>query len=200
MKEIEALNFLLRQIGSSPVSDLETDHPDAVNAKGTLKRLRRRVQKRDWWFNTDYNVQFPVDHKNEIRIPSEIVSIQMEGNNTLTIRDGKLYDTVNNTYQFNGTQTAYKVIRALDWDSMPESMQEHCMYYAASEFVRDELEDGNKEQSLQRSAGQAFMEVSNQDLRESGRNMFNSPQAIKFKSGVRPYRRGTVRFYGDPDA
>jgi len=35
MNELETLNMLLRLIGSSPVNSLNTDHPDAANAKAT---------------------------------------------------------------------------------------------------------------------------------------------------------------------
>ena len=48
MEELEALNLLLRAIGSDPVNSLKTNQPDAANAIDTLNRYRKRVQKRGW--------------------------------------------------------------------------------------------------------------------------------------------------------
>ena len=52
MEKLEAVQMLLRAIGSSPVNSLNVAHPDVANALNSLERLRKSVQKRGWWFNT----------------------------------------------------------------------------------------------------------------------------------------------------
>lgn len=188
MQELEAMNVLLRAIGSSPVNSLETPHPDAANAKATLKRVRLQAQKRGWWFNVDYNVTLQPDENGEIAIPSYISSLQMVDRSYVK-RGDKLYNKVQQTYYIGCEVVVSRMIRMLDWDELPESMQDYIMYFAASLFIRDELEDPNKEQSFQQSAGMAMLDVKKQDLEEGQYNMFDRPEFRKNRSGVRPYRQ-----------
>ena len=83
---------------------------------------------------------------------------------------------------------------------MPDAMQEHCAYLAASQFIRDELEDPQKQQELGVSAGQAMLDVKKQDLEEGRYNMFNQSRVTQARAGVQPYNRNNRRFSGDPDA
>ncbi len=197
MDELETLNMLLRLIGSSAVNSLDTDHPDAANAKSTMKRVSRRVQRRGWWFNIDYGVEYQPDSNGFIKVPKGISSL-VSTNNIVT-RGKRLYDKTANSYTFTSPVTATRTIRILDWDDLPEVVQEHAAYYAASEFVRDELEDPAKEQSLQQSAAASAMDMGKQDLEESQHNIFQKARVRRARQGVRPYYRGASRF-GSPDA
>lgn len=198
MNELEALNMLLRLIGSSPVNSVTTPHPDASNARTTLHRIRRQAQRRGWWFNIDYNVTYQPDENGNIRIPDEISSFVAEDKNYIQ-RGKNLYNKYNNTYIFTDNVIACRTVRILDWDDMPDCMQEHCAYFAAAQFVRDELEDPQKQQDLEKSAGQAMLDVKKQDLEEGRYNMFNQRRVISARAGVQPYHRNNKRFYGDPD-
>lgn len=189
MDELEAMNMLLRAIGSSPVNSLETPHPDAANAKTTLNRMRRQAQKRGWWFNIDYNVVFTVDPVSlEIVIPDTISKVVME-NNQFQVRGGKIYDTHNQTYKFSVLRppVATRIQYIVPWEDMPQSMQEHCAYLAAAHFVRDELEDNAKTQSFREEAGISMMDVKKDDLEQGQYNIFRKMRVVRARVGVRPY-------------
>lgn len=199
MEELEALNLLLRATGSNPVSDLGAEHPDVANAQVTLDRVRRKAQKKGWWFNIDYDVTFQPDPTTkEIVIAKEITKF-VGDRNLHVVRGGKLYNKINQTFQFEGNVTAHRVQRTLDWDDLPESMQEHIQYLAAKEFVRDEIEDPQKEASYEKDAAIAMMEVKSEDLEQSQFNSFNKSRVARARLGVQPYSRGTGRFFGNPD-
>ena len=51
MLELDAINMMLRAIGSTPVNNVEIPQPDVANARRTLDRNRKSAQKRGWWFN-----------------------------------------------------------------------------------------------------------------------------------------------------
>ena len=53
MEQLIAVNYLLSLIGSSPVGDLETLHPDAAIAKARLDEANKGLQEEGWWFNQD---------------------------------------------------------------------------------------------------------------------------------------------------
>ena len=198
MKELKALNMLLRLIGSSPVNDIDTLHPDAANAKTTLDRNRLKAQRRGWWFNIDYNVTFSPDEDNFIKIPSEITSLVATSQMYIQ-RGNKLYNKSDNTFLFTEDIIGCRTIRALDWDDMPDVVQTYCAYLAGAEFVRDELEDPVKEKSLKIDAGIELMAIKKQDLEEGRYNMFHSQRAIQARAGVLPYHRNNRRFFGTPD-
>lgn len=198
MDELEALNMLLRLIGSSPVNSVDTLHPDAANAKTTLNRKRRQIQRRGWWFNIDYNLVYTPDSSGFIIIPSQISSLVICDQKYVQ-RGDKIYDKCNQTYTITGEVYVARQVRILEWDDLPEVVQEHIAYDAAVEFVRDELEDPQKQASLKESAGIAALNVKKQDLEEGQYNMFQASRVVQARAGVQPYQRNSQRFYGSPD-
>lgn len=189
MDELEAMNMLLRAIGSSPVNSLETPHPDAANAKATLNRIRRQAQKRGWWFNIDYNVVFTPDPvTGEVVIPSIMSKVVME-DPSFVVRGGKLYDNQNQTYQFYPTMppVATRLQYIVPWEDMPQSLQEYCAYLGAAHFVRDELEDNAKVESFRTEAGNSMLDVKKDDLEQGQYNIFKKKRVQRARIGVRPY-------------
>ena len=198
MNEQEAMNMLLRSIGSSPVNSVDTPHPDAVNARTTLNRIRRQAQRRGWWFNIDYNIYLQPDERNEILLPDTLSTVVFD--DTRYIKRGKyVYDKFLQTNKHTDNVLAKRTVSILDWDDMPESMQEYCAYFANSQFIRDELEDPQKEKDLEKSAQQCLVDVKKQDLEEGQYNVFNKARVVRARAGVRPYHRSNKRFSGDPD-
>lgn len=199
MTELEAMNLLLRAIGSSPVNSLNSTHPDAANARNTLKRITKDAQKRGWWFNIDYNTMYYPNSIGEIIVESQVLSL-VDTNGAYLKRGTKLYDKFNNSFKFNGPVNIHRTIRNVPWDELPESMKTFIAYRAAADFVRDEIEDRNKEMSFKEDAGIAMIDVKKEDLESGQYNKLNTSRIVQARSGVRPYGRKHRRFSGDPDA
>lgn len=199
MTEHETVNMLLRLIGSSPVNTSESGHPDVANASATIDRVRKKLQKRGWWFNIDYNVPLhPQPSSGHILLDDTISTVVLPSVN-LVKRGKKVFDNYNNTYVFSAPIVALRLVRTLEWDELPESFQIFASYVAGSEFVRDEIEDLEKKRDLEKDAGIALIDVKKEDL-ESGRyNMFNTGRIAQARAGVRPYGNRLTRFSGDPD-
>jgi hypothetical protein len=198
MTELEALNMLLRLIGATPVNDVNTTYPEAANARVTLTRIRRKAQKRGWWFNIDYNLCYLPNEDGEIVVSDDITSLVAE-DKIHVLRGRKMYDKLNQTYIFACPITAIKTIRTLEWDDMPESMREYCAYVAGAEFVRDEVEDSDKIKLLHQDAGMSLIDVKKEDLEAGQYNMFDAQRTLQARKGVQPYHRSNKRFHGDPD-
>jgi hypothetical protein len=186
MDELEAMNLLLRAIGSAPVNSLETAHPDAVNARAWLDRIRKQSQLTGWWFNIDYCVAFQPQPDGFILIPSTISKVVFE-NQYLVNRGGKLYDNLNQTYSFAEQQLAERVQYMTPWDEMPVSLQFYTAYFAASRFIDDELEDMAKSQGFKEEAGAAGLLMKKDDLEQGRYNVFDKPRVRRARLGVRPY-------------
>jgi len=201
MTELEAVNMLLRSIGSGAVAALTVGHPDIANAIACLNRVSRKVQKTGWWFNMDWNVVLqpnPVD--NLILLDDSYSTLQCV-NAMLVKRSGKLYDTYNKTFLFTNDVQVISAVRILEWDDLPESAQDAILYQAAVEFVRDELEDPNKQKELQGEAIATRITLDKEELATLQHNRYQNGRVARARGGVKPYgmnsRQG--RFSGDPD-
>lgn len=196
MDELEALNLLLRAIGSSPVNSLETSHPDATNAISTLDRIRKQTQITGWWFNIDYQVLLTPDPiTSEITISSVISKVVFE-NAYVIQRGNKLYNKLDQTYVFSEAQLATRVQYIVPWDELPTSMQLYATYFAAAQFVRDELEDMTKVKDFKVEAANARLDVKKDDLEQGQYNIFNKRRVVRARIGVRPYTESGVRSNG----
>ena len=188
MEELEVVNMLLRAIGSSPVNTLNVAHPDIVNARACIDRLRKSVQKRGWWFNTDYNTDYQADGNGEVAIPTQITKFVSDDVRYVK-RGRKVYDAHNQTFNIGTTVTAIKTVRQLEWEDLPSSMQEYAAYLACAQFISDEIEDANKEQKYQQLAGISKIDVDSEDLDSARVNVFTSSRVARARAGQRPYQR-----------
>lgn len=189
MKELDAVNMLLRLIGSTPVNSLQSPHPDVDNALTTLRRVSDQLQQKGWWFNLDYNIVMTPDSDKHIKFASTVVSAKT-ASTSLIKRGDKLYDRAKQTFKFDTPVTLERLTRVLTWDELPETMKTYCAYFAAAEFVRDELEDTTKQDDLNKSAQRALIEVNAQELDEGNYNMFDKSRVRRARYGVRPYNLG----------
>lgn len=190
--------MLLRLIGSSPVNSTDTDHPDAANALATMERVSKRVQRRGWWCNNEYDIILAPDENGLIEVGSAVSTLVTENRNYV-LRNNRLYDNKLQTAIFTDNVRVKRLVRVLEWDDMPAILQEATAYTAAAEFVRDELEDPQKEQSLKEDASRSYLDLKKQDLEEGQYNIFSTPRILRARGGVAPYARNSMRFFGDPD-
>lgn len=197
MDELEALNMLLRAIGSAPVNDVSSPYPSAANARATLKRASRKGQMRGWWFNTDHSVLLARNESGMIDVPESYLNV-LTSDPAIVHRGARMYDSVNNTYTFACDVVATRVVRLLDWDDLHPSAQELFAYSAAREYVRDELGDRDKENSFKQDAEVANVELNRVELKMGQYNIFDQPRVRQARMGVQPYNRGGSRFFGKP--
>lgn len=187
MEELEALNLLLRAIGSSPVNSLTTTHPDASNAKATLDRARIQLQLTGWWFNIDYDVAFTPDTTGQIVVSQDITKVILE-DKYIVQRGRKLYNKSTQTYVFTGEVLARRIQYVLPWETLPASMQLYATYYAAAQFVRDTLGDAGKVSEFLTESVNARLDVKKDDLEQGQYNSFDAGRVLRARQGVRPYR------------
>ena len=188
MEKLEAVQMLLRAIGSSPVNSLNVAHPDVANALSSLERLRKSVQKRGWWFNTDYNVVFQAEvGTGEVGIPKEITKF-IPAEATFVKRGRKVYNSQTQTFNIGTSVTALKTVRSLEWEDLPSSMQEYAAYLACAQFISDELEDTTKEEKYQKLAGIAKIDLDAEDLESIKVNVFHNARVMRARSGQTPYQ------------
>ncbi len=186
MTELEVVNDILRATGDSPVSSINSTHPNVTAIRTQLKRTVAKLQRRGWWFNTEYEHEFQPAN-NRITLPNDVSAIVPEDSNVI-MRGKELYDRARNSYVFESAVKVTSLTRTLEFQQLPESMQDAVKYAAAVEYIRDSVGDQTLMNEFKTLAGAAMIAVLGEDLESEQLNAFNRPTAIKMRVGVRPYR------------
>jgi hypothetical protein len=189
--ELEAINFILSQVGAAPVDNLNNVLPDLASAQLRLNEANVWVQKRGWWFNRLLQQTLvPDESTQEIALPSNILKIISAYPAFLIEQNGKVYSPLYDQIQFQ-EPICMDIILLMQWDYMPFSAQDAVMYRAAATMVQHELEDMNKSQGIMQEFQQAYILLKAEDLQIKQRNSYSTPAVQRLMSKVRPYKRNS---------
>jgi len=177
--KLDAMNVCLAGIGMAPVSDEDHSDLDAAQAKRTIERISKEIQQRGWFFNKEFNWNVvPDSNTGHIVAPTNALSLITSGesrNIRLALRDGRLYDMVNHTFDLSDLAN-YSVggvlclqlafIMLIDFNDLPPIAQTAITYVARRQFAQD-LEIDEKRWKFQRQDEQDAMNLLQ---REESRN------------------------------
>ena len=132
--ELSAVNSILGSIGQSPVTTLNYDNPEVALIARTLAEVCSSVQSEGWVFNTEYAYPLVPDNKNEIKIPENVLQMdlsdcELPGIDTVK-RNGKLYDKLNHTFEFT-RKLHYDIVWKFDFEDLPHPFKQYITYRAA---------------------------------------------------------------------
>ena len=104
--ELSAVNSILGSIGQSPVTDLNFTNPEIEFIYNLLKESNVEVQSEGWVYNREDHYPFTPDANKHISVPSNVLRMDVceeEVYRTTDVvkRDGKLYNKVKHTYEFD---------------------------------------------------------------------------------------------------
>lgn len=188
MTELEAVNYLLDVLGSPPLGDLETLHPDADSSLKKLRDSAATLQKEGMWYNKELSVEFtPDETTKEIILPNTCLKVLGICGDFVIQRGTKLYDTINNTYQFDAA-IHIDYIDNLQWDLLPYSVQEAAKFHGAMQVCSIDLEDARKYEEQRALYEVAYIQLKKDDLEIKRRNVLNTPTSRRMRAAVRPYR------------
>ena len=138
--ELEAVNIMMAAIGESPINTLTGLLPvDARLAQSTLAEVNKAVQSEGWSFNTEIDVTFTKDSTTkQIAIATDILRIDPNIHQHPSIdaiqRGLKMYDRLNNTYEFD-EDLICTVVYFRTFDEIPEPARYYITIKAARIFV-----------------------------------------------------------------
>ena len=190
--ELEAVNYLLSVMNSSPVGDLETTlYPQVVAARAALSSASTSIQKTGWWFNQEYKFDLtPDETTKEIAIPLNILEVDVTSVNGIIKRGQKLYNAVQHTYQFDAPVTANMLLK-LDFELLDEIVIDAIRYFAGIEIAEIEMEDSIKASKIEKFYVAALADMRKADLKVQRRNALRSPTSALIVQGAR-YRGRSV--------
>ena len=140
---LQAVNTMLSVIGSAPVNQLTgpnaPNSADVAIAMQILDEVSLNIQSRGWHFNTEENVTLTADPVTaEVVVASNVLLVDVDYPDNdgldITLRGNKLYNRKTNSFQFTGPVEKIRLIRALEWDDLPQAARHYITIRAARIF------------------------------------------------------------------
>jgi hypothetical protein len=130
MTELEAVNVLLTTIGEAPVNTLTGNQvTDVTIARQVLNEVSREVQSQGWYFNTENGVKLTPDNNKHILPPADTARIDSKDYN-IVIREDKLFDLDDFTYEFGGS-IKVNIVYYQDFTVLPDAAKRYIAARAA---------------------------------------------------------------------
>lgn len=193
MTKLEAVNYLLGILGTAPVGSLSNTNPDVSTCETALDEALVSVCSKGFWFNTIYSVALTPDPvTSQIDLAGYYKVISRNPQYAILV-NGKLFDPINNTYEFSNT-VYVDAVKTLTFVELPDSVQEAVKYFAGVQLCITDLEDDAKEMKVETLYNNAYRQVKMEDLEIKRRNLKASPRTADALHRVAPARLG--RRYG----
>ena len=133
--ELSAVNSILGSIGQSPVTTLNYENPEISYIYNILNEVNKDVQNEGWHFNTEYHIKTEPDGNKHITLPTNALRYDLTDgfNNKLqdvVIRNGRLYDLVEHTDEFDNT-LYLDLVTLYEFKDLPNVFQRYITYRAA---------------------------------------------------------------------
>lgn len=134
--ELTAVNDILNSVGQIAVDTLDQTNPDVSIALQTLRSVSREVQSEGWSFNFEYDVELSVDsNTKQVAIGDTYLFVdgtKDEYNYDLVVRNGKLYDLVKQTDEFEVSKLKVNRVLLQDFETLPHYVKDYITARAAT--------------------------------------------------------------------
>lgn len=185
LTELDAINVMLSAIGESPVSTLDSLHPDVLSSKLLLKQARYEVLSAGRWFNTERNITLNLSSTNEILLPANCIDVDPVDTSLDYVQRGvKLYNTTKHSFYFDAPAVV-DMILDMPFDELPFVAQNLVMYNAAHALQANFVGDERKLQNLATRFEQARREFNKAEIKNLDVNARKSPTAKRLLGGFR---------------
>lgn len=181
--ELEAVNEILSSIGSSPVSNIDSDdNVDVINAKRILKGVSREIQTRGWFFNTIERIHLkPEDNRyGRLQVPCPNSYLRFEAKDYKLIRrEGYFFDNYSQTGIFPDGINIDVLIKEIDFSDLPEVFRKYITVRASRIFQMRYLGDDGLDLHLQTEETAAYADMVDYDLTTGNYNVFEDGDFIQ---------------------
>ena len=185
--KLDAVNIILSNIGQAPVVNLESGNPMVEMAELVLDEVSNTVQSEGWVFNTEYAYPFTPDSNKEIGVPDNVLSLDLPAlcDKFVQIRQGKLYNRTDHTFEFTDAQSL-DVVWLFDFVDLPEAFKNYITVRAANVYAgrsvgsAEAVRFGQQEEIMSRSSAIEY------DTQQGDYNVFGDSQGLNRYQSYRP--------------
>jgi len=207
--ELQAVNQILASVGQAPVTSIDTEtitdqdgnqvtvvtNPDVAIAYDTLAEVSREVQGEGWTFNKEFDYPFTPDNNKHILWPNNVLQMDLSDNPKYATsyrekdtvkRDGKLYDRMNHTFEWDDSIYC-DVVWFFSWDDLPSPIQDYITCRAAAIVSSRLVGDSTQYQILQQKEAYARALALEYECNQGDYSMFGYPRDGSFYQSYQPY-------------
>lgn len=198
MTELDALNILLEAVGDSGLASYTPGADSTADrAYRVLQRVNRQVQSKGWSCNTKYRQAFTPAAMTGIITLTNILSATPTYTSAellATIRDGKLYDPVNATFDWSDHAAIYlETVELIAFTQLPDKLAMYIARKAAVEWHRVTMPESTEDSFLRAQELEAKIEADREHNAERSPNIFATDEAAmvlgnRFPFGPTPSR------------
>lgn len=189
--ELSSVNAILAAIGTAPVTELDYANPEVSLAYNLLQECSIDVQAEGWVWNTETNFPMTPNENNVIIFPKNVTRLDISEGQVyrdcdVVKRDGKLYDKLNHTYEFEDTVYC-DVVWYFDFEDLPTVFQRYITYKAASRAAAQLMMDGEQAKMLSTQEAFARAGCMEYECNQGDYTFFGTPPGTSYRS-YQPYR------------
>lgn len=185
---------MLTGVGQSPVTTLDASNPELASAELILDAANAEIQGEGWHFNSEVAYPFLADNDGYIYVPSNVLSLsdnktENQQQYQTVLRDGRLYDKVNHTYDFGaGTEVKCDVVWLFDFTDLPQPFKEYVINRATRQFAGRYLGSNENVQFIGQDEIVLRANCLSYDTNTSGVNIFGYENGQTSYVSFAPYR------------
>lgn len=189
--ELSSVNSVLGAIGQSPITTLDYENPEISFIYNILMECNKDVQAEGWVFNTEYRYPLTPDVNKEIRIPNNVLRIDVTEGQTyryvdIVRRNGKIYDKLNHTYEFDEALD-FDIVWLFGFEDLPMVFRRYITYRASGRAATQLVTNPQLTQLLAQQ--EAFLRAScmEYECNQGDNNMMNWPDNTAYRT-YQPYQ------------
>lgn len=188
--KINMINACLLGIGETPfiegtLVDTLPIGTDGETAKRLVETTMVEVQARSWYFNLDYNFKLVPDSSGFISMPPNTLRVDFgntEFKHQYTIKNGKIYDYLNQTFVIGKTIVA-DVTWLVDYGELPPEAYEYISLRASRKFQQKVVGSVETDSFTVRDESDALVNLQRRQLQSQDYSILNSRVSTRVHNG-----------------
>lgn len=164
MNLLDAVNLMLEAVGEHPVSSADIRHPTVSKARKLLTQTRQQLLIQGYWFNTANRTLVP-DVSGIIGLPVTILSLRPTTNLQVAVRGERLYNTIDDTYQFT-MPIECEIISDMEFEDMPFNARYAVANRAAIQLYGSDIGLDSNVGVYQENAAQAMVSLDAEHVKQ----------------------------------
>lgn len=187
--ELDALNVMLTNIGQQPILNIKNTNPQVALAKTVLNQVISDVLTEGWTFNRELDFPIEPNSDGEVYLPENVVAwdLTWPTDYDVVIRDGKLYDKRNHTYEFDkNTTLKMDIVWLFDFEDIPNAIRNYITIRAANLFAMRTTGSTEIAKYGQQEEMQARATALDYETQQGDWNIFQNPNGTRSFRGYVP--------------
>ena len=187
--ELDALNIMLTNIGQAPASNINNTNPQFALARTVLDQVTGDVLTESWTFNREQGYPVVPDSNGNVLLPPNVLRWDLSWPTDLDVvlRNGKLYDKTNHTYDFSDYESLeLNVTWLFDFEDIPNAVRNYITIRAANLFAMRTTGSTEIAKYGEKEEMQARATALDYETQQGDWNVFQNPDGSRSFRGYVP--------------